>query len=951
VAAATRDDLEVAIDTAEATARRAIVLAPDDARVWFALGGLLLRSELDKIDPEGVPSGISPDRKRIEEARDDFTKAIDLSARRGVPGFQATALIRRATATALLDDIRGAHQDIEEARRVAPSEVAVLVAAARMEEERGNHAEGVQLLRQAIMRQEDVESRFLLGIALWNENAPGDRAEAVETLSRVGIGGGVHAEPANELAVEGLIAQGRHDDARKHLEQIESKVDGCLVATMRARTESAAGQAEEAIKYGAEAVRQISSTTSRATLRKLGRLLVSLGRLADSFSVWERLLVKGEVNDDTRSFVECAGRLGRDSKVLEVCADARRAGVFEWFLLQWELRLLDRYDPGTALDVLVEFSRREPANERARVYLVHLALRLGRRDLAEANIATLPDVVNAEAEEGAAVVAALATLGRTREAIKYAYDLLRRHFHDHHAHRAFRDAVMFRDRASTDEIDVPLEAGPGVAVCLVEDGAAAPQWFVIEDSPVQATGVDDEIRPDSGLGRKLAGKRVGDEVNLSEGPGLKRSAVVRELLPKHVFRVRDVLDRWQYRFPDNQEMWMVRVGQPGDDAKPDFSSLIELAKAQHRRQKEAEEIYANKTIPIRLFGEALGETEIYAQLHIAGTDGLFLRCCIGSPDEYADAVGSLKTAADVVLDLTALTTLWMLDELSILDVLGKNPIISHSTMEGVRAFAEKARTNVRSESSMGANENGPLLFVATPEQKEAALLAAQRFLKTVEEKCRVVGCAALAEVDPEDRKLMERGIGASALESAVLGAGASRVVWNDDGVAALLEREKFGTKRVWTQAVFRWLNEQGLVSNERYAKASARLLGFQYMFTSVNPEVLRCCSNQAEWRPERWPLKQALAYLSLDAVRPEDAALLSAILVAHCYLDSVLPETRTVLLQAVCETLAKRTDCVRVVPLFGTLLGRVFGLNLAGQRDAIWTFEAWQREYVRRLRR
>jgi tetratricopeptide (TPR) repeat protein len=948
VAAATRDDLEASVAKTEATARRAIDLAPDDARGWFALGGLLLRTEFAKIDPEGIPTGDAPTRARIEEARECCTKVVELAAGRGIPGLQATALIRRATATAYLGDIGKAHKDIEEARRAAPTDAAVLMASARMAEERGNHDEEVQLLRQVVMRQPDDEARFLLGISLWNRNGSGDRAEAVDVLVLVALEGNVHVEPANELAVEGMIVQGRPADARAHLEKVESRLDGCLLATARARIEAAEGRPEEASARATEAVQRISPATSRATLRKLGRLLFSFGRLGDSLSVWERLLVDGEVNDDTRSVVECAGRLGRHGRVLEVCASARNAGLFDGFLIQWELRLLDRYDPDAALGVLEEFIRREPANKSARLHLVHLALRLGKMGLAESQIANLASVTEADAEEGAAVVAALAKVGRSADAIAYAYDLLRRHFQDHHAHRAFRDAVMFREQKA--ELEAPTEACPGVAVCLAEEGASGPRWFVLEDSPVQATGVEDEIRAESAFGQKLVGKKVGEEVALSEGPGVKRTAVVRELVPKHVFRVRDVWDRWQYRFPDHQEMWMVRVAQSGDDDKPDFSSLFELAKEQHRRRQEAEGLYAEKLIPIWLFGQAVGKTEmIYALGHIASTDGLVLRCCVGTPDEYADAVNALKTAAEVVLDVTALTTLLMLDELSILEALGKTAIITHSTMVSIRAFVEQARTNVRSEGSMGANEDGPLLFITSLEGKRAALDAAERFQKAVEENCRVVGCPALADVDPADRKLLEDGIGASALESAVLGAGASRLVWTDDGVVALIGREKFGTKRIWTQAVLRSLNEQGIIPNSRYATASARLLGWQYMFTSVNPEVMRAAGNQAEWRPDRWPLKQAIGYLSLDVVHSQDAALLSAMLVAYCYLDAVLPETRRVLLQAAAEGLAKRTDAESVVPLFGSVLRRAFGLNLAGQQDAVETFEAWRGEQLRRF--
>lgn len=59
VAAATRDDM-ASSESAEETARRAVSLAPDDARSWFALAEVLLRSEFRRVDPEGAPTGDAP---------------------------------------------------------------------------------------------------------------------------------------------------------------------------------------------------------------------------------------------------------------------------------------------------------------------------------------------------------------------------------------------------------------------------------------------------------------------------------------------------------------------------------------------------------------------------------------------------------------------------------------------------------------------------------------------------------------------------------------------------------------------------------------------------------------------------------------------------------------------------------------------------------------------------
>ncbi len=960
MAVTAREDLDIPLSEIEHAARRATALAPDDGRGWSALAGVLMETEFNKLDPEAAPGGGVPIRSRVEEARECLTKFAELSGSRGIAGLRATALIRRATTNAFLDDVARAHQDIEEARRLAPNDVAVAVAAARMEGERGNHTTAIQIVREVAMREQDQgsQSHFVLGIALWNRNAPGDRAEAASVLSRFSTASSIHVEPATELTIEGLVGQGRHADARTHVESIASKLDACFASTLLAKIASAEGQGEAASVHATEAISKISLGTSTGTLRKLGRLLVVLGRVADSIPIWERLLVKTEVNDDTRSLVDCLGRLGRDDKVLEVCAAARAAGNVDAFLLHWELSLLDRYDPGAALTILTEYVTREPANKRARVHLVHLALRLGQSEIARQQLPQLPPVTDVDAEQGAAVVAALSKLEESEDAVTYAYDLLRRYFQDHHAHRAFRDAMMQRishEQEPEPPLETPpaspaaapaVEVAPGMAVCLEEAGHA-PEWFVLEDSAVEATGVENELAQGAPLRAKLFGKRVGDEVVLSDGPGLRRTATVRDIVPKVVFRIRDVWDRWQYRFPDHQEMWMVKV--TSDDKEFDFSSIIELAREQQRRSREAEALYARQPIPVHLFGEAVGKSEIHALGHIAGADGLMLRCCLGTAEEYAEASTALAAAAEVVLDITALTTLLMLEELDVLERLGKGAVITHSTVSAIRRLVDEARGRLKSPGSLGADEDGPRVVVTTPEGRLAVFQTIERALKTVEEKCQIVGSPGLAALDREERSTLENIMGTSMLESAMAAAAAGRVLWTDDGVTAHVVRLKFGTKRVWTQGVFRHLNDQGVLPSELHATVSARLMGWGYMFTSVNPQVMRAAGNQAEWRPDRIPLKQTLAYLSLDEVRNQDAAYLSAALVFGCYLDSVLPETRHAVVQAVGEALAKRSDADRCLALFGNVLPRVFGINVLARDDAIRTFDAWHREYMRRL--
>lgn len=947
VSIATQYEVEVVPEKAEAAARRATALCPDDFRGWFALGEVLLGVEFAKLEPENAPAGALPVPARIEEAREAFARAIELTSRRGSVGAHALARIRRASAANFVGDTRAAHRDIEEAGRIAPSNAAVALAVAQMEAQRGNLTEAVQLVRSLLLGDPTIsEARFVLAQFLWERNGAGDRSEAVELATHVGRNGTAYVEPANELAVEEMISQRRYGAALEHLANVQSRVTPCFLATMRARVEWAQGRVEQASSLATEALLDVSSRTASATVRKLAKLLEVTGRLSDALLLWQRLVVVGGANEDAHRFIDCAGRLDRDDVVLEFCAQTRNAGVFDEFLVQAELRLLGRYDPTAALDLLQQLTLRDPKNKRAQLNLVHLALRLGRTELAAAHLIQLPDVEEADAQEGALVVAALSMLGRSAEAVTYAYDLLRRHFRDHRAHRAFRDATLARD--ASEELGEPSSAGPGVAVCLNEVGSAGPEWFVLEDSKVPALGVENEIASDSTLARKLAGKKVGEEVVLSEGPGVRRTAMVQRLLSKHVFRVGDVWDRWELRFPDHQEMWLMRMPTTGAN-KVDLAPLLDILRETDRRRKKAEATYRDELIPVHLFAEHLGTSDIEGLIHIANSDDLTLRCCVGGADEYSEAVRAFVDAEEVVLDVSALTTLWFLDELAVLDGLGKRAVIVQSTLSEIQALAERGRGTLRSEGRLGAAGDEPVLYVSDRDQEQIAVRACGAFGKAVEAKCRVVGCTSLATVDASLRKFLDDAIGASALESSVLGAETSRVTWTDDGLVARLGREKFGTKRVWTQAVLRHLRSEAIVSDDRFASASARLLGWQYTFTSVDRSVMKAAGQLSEWRPDRWPLKQALVYLSLDDVRFEDAIVLSARLVADNYLETMLPETRRALVQSVSESLAQRRDAQRALAQFPLALVPAFGLNLPACSDAVQTFESWRREHSRRI--
>lgn len=646
--------------------------------------------------------------------------------------------------------------------------------------------------------------------------------------------------------------------------------------------------------------------------------------------------------DSARLFVGAASRLGRDAEVLAACARARTAGIDDPYLVSVEVRLLDRYDPDRALALLDELMQRHPNEHRARVHFVSLAQRVGRIDLVDRELDRLPAVSAIEdPEEGAAVVRALLTAGRSVAATAFAYDLLRRFFTSPHSHRAFIHAVLWRDRSEEAPDSAPATVTPGTAVCLREVGGREDRWIVLEDSSVVAGSLDDEISSTHELWARLVGRRVGEQIDLGSGPGLSRRAGVVEIVPKATFRFRDAMSQWQYRFPEHQELWMVRVG---DDETGTFdpSQLLEVGRARRDQVKHVEGVYQAQRVPLAMLGRALGTDVFRGTLHAAFTPGLRIRCCLGSAEERDAAIASLDAASEIVVDGTALATLYALDLVDALSNTGKRILVGHALMSVVRAFSHDARTTERASASMGVTDSGPVLHVYTDGVKENYRVRTATFTARVEEVAVAAPSLELAGMNGDKRRQLGEVFDETTLDALAIASVPGRVIWTDDFVVASLGRSELGTTSTWTQAVLLWLLQRGLLTETRYTEASARLVALGYTFTSLSPAVLAQAARLASWNADASPLREVVAQLGHAEARPEDGAQLGALLVRDAFTEPLPIEARQRLLFAVCATLAARSDGDRTLAFFERVLGRVFGLNAVGHEQALAALRAWK---------
>jgi len=944
-----RDSVEILIGIAtrldlpqsEAAVRQAVAKYPEEVSAWHVLGRRLLDKELSKFSPVESGPADAPRRGGLEEAIEAFARAIELAKRQGNRGVEADTLTRRSAAYGQLGDWERAAQDTERALELAPGSQLVLLDAARIAEARRDLEGAVRYLRKARAIAETEEIRFFLGIALWNRKGAVEQDEAIELLEQVACEDCPYAESALEMAVEGYLLKGKAEVAAKLVVRAAAHVDASATLAHQSRLAKGKGDAETAERLATEAIAAVTDETSRDAKRLLAKNLMFLGRFGDALPILQQLAVPGATDESGRRLVDCAMRVDRQDVVLEYCAKARAADVFDPFLLERELRILEQVNPPKAIEVLQAIVERDPTDHAARVHLAVIAIRENRLELLREQVPLLPKVEEVDAWDGAKVVGILKTAGRADAAGDYAYDLLRRNFADVHAHRAYRDVFLFN---RTEDLVLEYdEVIPGSAVEVVEAGQSTGRWFVIEDSKVEASGVENEIKPESPLAQLLLKRRKGDEVNLASVPGFERKVTVNEIVPKKVFRLRDVLAQWQFRFPDNQELLQQHLDRV--DGEPDIRPILEWIEATRRSHDELLEIYRTSPVTIHVLAEAWGISDVEALWQLAHREGIPIRCCIGTEPEIRRAIAAFEHATEVVLDLSAIASLAMLGCLDEVAALGKQLILSPTTMATIRHLGSSCRFPMGWEGTIGDKWNGAELFGEAMRETEQRAAFFVRLIEFCGKNCRVADATCAANLDPAHRAMLGEHLGPAGIESVALAAEPGRILWSDDGVAVYRAAQVLKLPRIWTQLVYTHSMARGKIAQSRFIELSAKLIGCGYGFSQSTPEILDECGRLAQWKFDRWPFKQGIDLLGDESTRLEPALGMGAKLIARAYLELVVPEDRHRVLISVMTALGRRGD-VREADLddFRQVLIRAFGpINVVAGRDAVQTLDAWRK--------
>jgi hypothetical protein len=148
-------------------------------------------------------------------------------------------------------------------------------------------------------------------------------------------------------------------------------------------------------------------------------------------------------------------------------------------------------------------------------------------------------------------------------------------------------------------------------------------------------------------------------------------------------------------------------------------------------------------------------------------------------------------------------------------------------------------------------------------------------------------------------------------------------------------------KSAWTQAILLWAAQRGHISEQQFFTSTAKLIGYNYTFTSPSLPALIAAAEIAEWDKSRRPLSQALVQLGTESIQLRDAAQLAVYFMPQVYRQNILDERRRAITLERLDQIGRRTGEVQAIQAIRRAVPQVFGLDVIGTAAAASTIDGW----------
>jgi hypothetical protein len=404
---------------------------------------------------------------------------------------------------------------------------------------------------------------------------------------------------------------------------------------------------------------------------------------------------------------------------------------------------------------------------------------------------------------------------------------------------------------------------------------------------------------------------------------------------KYSYRLQDVMDNFQSRFPSSEIVQSFTVPEDPIELVSVGSPLLRAAARRRDYVQSLRAAYRNDALTMCRLAQALGSDPISCQIDLASSP-VGVRCSVPDSQLLRLAGESLAARNEVFVDTSAMATWILLD-------LGEDAaqwpwrlVTTASCLDVLRSFAKDMR-DTREMGGLGISGGSVSI---TPRDTNVAHELAQR-AERLASALTIVDSRPLAAMQATNRDRLEQLFGKWGAEAIACGAQPDRVLWTDDkllaGVAA-----RMGAVSTSTQAVLSAAVARKITSAARELEIGTSLFLYNYEPLNAPDELIRHIASSSHWQIGAPPLAHLLEKLA--GIGAPDWLRVARIILVEAMLNLELPESRSATVVAVLETLHERRDRKALLQSVVRWVRGMFSLNVMREAEFLQIVQSWAQQ-------
>jgi hypothetical protein len=299
------------------------------------------------------------------------------------------------------------------------------------------------------------------------------------------------------------------------------------------------------------------------------------------------------------------------------------------------------------------------------------------------------------------------------------------------------------------------------------------------------------------LPRRVPERRLG--ADLRRDPIQSRTATILAICSKYIYRKFEILNSWEDRFP---EQFFVRkyTFPTKEDGSPDISLILKALDLKEKQKEEMHALYRNNPFSATTFAKFADAGLLESLSHLASEGTLPIRCCKGTAEELEQAARAFANPGMIVIDPSALATLFFSGQYEHLQLLPGKCVVCESALE---EYLELQKKFANAAHGFAGKFKGKYLFQENdPQERQRQEQRLAKFLGKIRSLATMKSGENLAGVSPERREELISLFGQPTAESIAEAASTGAVLWTDDIAVAEVARERDRVeKRVWSSAL------------------------------------------------------------------------------------------------------------------------------------------------------